>query len=175
MLSLINYFCYSCCVVVESCLTLCVSMDCSTTDSSVLYYLGVSSNSCSLSWWCYSTITSSAVPWSCPQSFPVSGFFPMSQLFTSGGQSTGASASASALPMNTQDWLPLGLTGLISLQSKGLSRVFSNTTVQKINSLVLSLLYGPTFTSVHDHWKNHRFEYIDPCWQSEISDFKYAV
>ena len=143
MLSLINYFCYSCCVVVESCLTLCVSMDCSTTDSSVLYYLGVSSNSCSLSWWCYSTITSSAVPWSCPQSFPVSGYFPMSQLFTSGGQNTGASASASALPMNTQDWLPLGLTGLISLYSKGFSRVFSRTTLQKHQSFSaqLSLWY----------------------------------
>ena len=90
------------------------------------------SNSCPLSQWCHPTISSSAVPYSsCPQSFPASGYFPMSQLFTSGGQSIGASASASVLPMNIQDWFPLGLTGWISLQSKGLLRIFSNTTVQK--------------------------------------------
>ena len=82
--------------------------------------------------WCHSTISSSVVPFSsCPQSFPASGSFPISQLFTSGGQSIGASASASVLPMNIQDWFPLGWTGWLSLQSKGLSRVFSNTTVQK--------------------------------------------
>ena len=92
----------------------------------------VSSNSCPMSRWGHPTISSSVVPFaSCPQSFPVSGSFPMSQLFTSGGQSIGASTSASVLPMNNQDWFPLGWTGWISLQSKGLSRVFSNTTVQK--------------------------------------------
>ena len=86
----------------------------------------------SSSQWCLPTISSSVVPLSsCPQSFPASGSFQMSQLFTSGGQSTGVSASTSILPMNTQDWSPLGWTGWISLQSKGLSRVFSNTTVQK--------------------------------------------
>ena len=90
------------------------------------------SNSCPLCWWCHPTILSSVVPFSsCPQSFPVSGSFPMSQLFTSGGQSAGVSALASFLPKNTQDWSPLGWTGWISLQSKGLSRVFSNTTVEK--------------------------------------------
>ena len=90
------------------------------------------SNSPPLSRWCYPTILSSVVPFSsCPQSFPASGSFPMSQFFTSGGQSIGVSASTSVLPMNTQDWSPLGWTGWISLQSKGLSRVFSNTTVQK--------------------------------------------
>ena len=89
-------------------------------------------NSCPLSWWCHLAISSSVVPFSsCPQSFPASGSFLMSQLFASGGQSTGVSASTSVLPMNTQDWSPLGWTGWISLQSKGLSRVFSNTTVQK--------------------------------------------
>ena len=89
-------------------------------------------NSCSLSWWCHPTISSSVVPFSsCPQSLPESGSFPKSQLFTSGGQSLEFSASTSVLPMNTQDWSPLGWTGWISLQSKGLSRVFSNTTVQK--------------------------------------------
>ena len=93
---------------------------------------GVYSNSCPSSWECHPTILSSVIPFSsCLQSFPVSGSFPMSQFFTSGGQSTGVSASASILPMNIQDWFPLGWTGWISLQSKGLSRVFSNTTVQK--------------------------------------------
>ena len=89
-------------------------------------------NSCPSSWWCHPTISSSVVPFSSfPQSFPASGSFQMSQLFASGGQSVGVSASASVLPMNTQDWSPLGWTGWIFLQSKGLSRVFSNTPVQK--------------------------------------------
>ena len=89
-------------------------------------------NPCSMSRWCYPTISSSVIPSSsCPQSFPASGSFPMSQLFVSNGQSIGASASTSVLPMNTQDWSPLGWADWISLQSKGLSRVFSNTTVQK--------------------------------------------
>ena len=93
---------------------------------------GVYSNSCPLSWWCHPTISSSVIPFSsCLQSFPASGSFPVSQSFASGGQSIGVSASASVLPMNIQDWSPLGWTGRISLQSKGLSRVFSNTTVQK--------------------------------------------
>ena len=87
-------------------------------------------NLCPLSWWCHPTISSSVIPFSsCPQSFPTSGSFLMTWLFASGGQNMGASASV--LPMNIQDWFPLGLTGLVSLQSKGLSRVFSNTTVQK--------------------------------------------
>ena len=103
---------------------------------------GVCSNSCLWSRWCHPIIPSSVVPFSsCLQSFPASGSFPMSQFFTSGGQSIGVSASASVLPMNIQDWFPLGLTDWISLQSKGLSRVFSNTTVQKhqFSSAQLSL------------------------------------
>ena len=89
-------------------------------------------NPCPLCQWCYPTISSSVVPFSsCPQSFPASGSFLMSQLSASGGQSIGISASTSVLPVNTQDWSPLGWTGCISLQSKGLSRVFSNITVQK--------------------------------------------
>ena len=93
---------------------------------------GVYSNSCPLSQWCHPTISSSVIPFSsCLQSFPVLGSFPMSQLFTSSNQSIGVSASGLVLPMNTQDWSPLGWNGLISLQSKGLSRVFSNTTVQR--------------------------------------------
>ena len=93
---------------------------------------GVYPNPCPLSQWCHPTMSSSVVPFSfCPQSFPASGSLQMSQLFASGGQSIGVSASTSVLPKNTQDWSPLGRTGWISLQSKGLSRVFSNTTVQK--------------------------------------------
>ena len=92
---------------------------------------GVYSHSCPSSRWCHPTISSSVVPFSCPQSLPASGSFPMSQFFASDGQSIGVSASALVLPMNTWDWSPLGWTGWISLQSKGLSRVFSNTTVQK--------------------------------------------
>ena len=117
---------------------------------------GVYSNSCPSSRWCHPTISSSLFPFSsCPQSFPASGSFPTSQFFTSGGQSIGVSASASVLPMNIQDWSPLWWTGWISLQSKGLSTVFSNTTVQSINSLALCFLYSPTLTSIHDHWKNY--------------------
>ena len=93
---------------------------------------GVCSNSCPSSQWCHPTVSSSIIPFSsCLQSFLASGSLPMSQFFTSGGQSTGVSASASVLPMNIQDWFPLGWTDWISLQSKGLSSVFSNTTVQK--------------------------------------------
>ena len=94
--------------------------------------LGACSNSCPSSRWCHPTISSSVIPFSsCFQSFPASGSSPMSQFFTSGGQNIGVSASASVLPMNIQGWFPLGWTGWISLQSKGLSRVFSNTTLQK--------------------------------------------
>ena len=93
---------------------------------------GVHPNPCALCWWCHPAISSSVVPFSsCPQSFPASGSFQMSQLSASGGQRIGVSASTSVPSMNTQDWSPLGWTGRISLQSKGLSRVFSNTTVQK--------------------------------------------
>ena len=93
---------------------------------------GVYPNSCPLSWWCHPTISFSVILFSsCPQSFPASGSFPMSQFCISGGQNIGVSASTSALPMNTQDWFLLGWTGWISLQSKGLSRVLHNTTVQK--------------------------------------------
>ena len=93
---------------------------------------GAYSNSCPLGQWCHPTTSSSVIPFSSRLlSFPASGSFPMSQFFASGGQSIGASASTSVLPMSIQDWFPLGLTSWISLQSKGLSRVFSNTTVQK--------------------------------------------
>ena len=120
---------------------------------------GVHSNSCPSSQWCHPAISSSVVPFSsCPQSLPTSESFPMSQLFTWGGQSVRVSASTSVLPVNTQDSSPVGWTGCISLQSKGLSRVFSNTAVQSINSSVLSFLYSPALTSIPDHWKNHSLD-----------------
>ena len=116
---------------------------------------GVCSNSCPVSQWCHPTILSSVTPFFfCPQSFPAVESFPMSWLFASGSQSIGASTSV--LPMNIQGWFLLGLTGLISLQSKGLSRVFKH-----INSSALSLLHGPTLTFVHDYWKNQSLDYMD--------------
>ena len=113
----------------------------------------VCSNSCSFSHSCHPTISSSVAPFSsCPQSFPTSESFPKSQLFPSGGQSTRASASGLVLPVNTQGWCPLGLTRLISFLFKGLSRSSPAHQFKSINSLALSLLYGPTLTSVHDYW-----------------------
>ena len=142
--------------VTQQCLTLCDPMDWSRPGfPRLLPTPKICSNSCASSQWCHSTISSSAVPFSsCLQSFLASGSFQMSQLFASDG----ASASASVLPMNIQNWFPLGLTGLNSLQSKGLSRVFSILLFKSINSSVLSFLYGPTLTSIHDYWKNHSFD-----------------
>ena len=120
---------------------------------------GVYSNLCTLSQWCHPTISSSVIPVSsCLQSFTASGSFQMSQFFASGGQSTRVSASASVLPVNIQDWFPLGWTGWISLQSKGLSRSSPTPQFKSINSSVLSFLYSPTLTSIHDDWKNHSFD-----------------
>ena len=118
--------------ITQSCLTLCDTMDCSMPGFPPTPTTGACSNSCPSSWWCHPTISSFVIPCSSYlQSFPASGSFQISQFFTSGGQSIGVSASASVLPMNIQGWFPLGLTGLISLWSKGLSRIFSNTTFQK--------------------------------------------
>ena len=115
---------------------------------------GAYSNSWPSSWWCHPTVSSSVVPFSsCLQSFAASGSFPISQFFASGDQSIGISVSASVLPMNIKDWFPLGWTGWISLQSKGLSGVFSNTTVQKHQFSGLSFLYSPALTSIPDYWK----------------------
>ena len=120
---------------------------------------GVCSNSCPSSQWCHPTISSSVVPLSsCLQSFPASGSLPMSQFFASGGQSIGVSASALILSLNIHNWSPLGWTSWISLQSKGLSRVFSNTTVQKHQFFSTQPSCSPAFTSKHDYWKNHSFD-----------------
>ena len=121
----------------------------------------VHSNSHPSSQWCHPAISSSVVPFfSCPQSLPTSGSFPMSQLFTWGGPSTGVSALASVLPKNTQGWSPLEWTGWSPLQSKGLSTQESPPTPQlkSINSSVLSFLHSPTLTSIHDYWKNHSLD-----------------
>ena len=120
---------------------------------------GVHPNSCPSSRWCHPAISSSVVPFSSsPQSLPASESFSMSQLFAWGGQSIRVSALASVLPKNTQDWSPLGWTGWISLQSKGLSRVFSKTTVQKHQFFCTQLFHSPIFTSIHDYWKNHSLD-----------------
>ena len=119
---------------------------------------GVHPNPCPLNQWCHSTILSSVVPFSsCPQSFAASGSFQMSQLFTSGGQSIGVSASKSILPMNTQDWSPLGWTGWISLQSEGLSSLLQHHS-SKASILRNSAFFTVQLTSIHDHWKNHSLD-----------------
>ena len=122
---------------------------------------GVYSNSCPLSGWYHPTISSSFLPFSFHLlSFPKSGSFPMSQFFSWDGQSIGVSASTSVLPMNIQDWFPLGWTGWVSLLSKGLSRVSPTPQFKSINTLVLSFLYSPNmdFISIHNYWKNHSFD-----------------
>ena len=131
---------------------------------------GICSNSCPLSRWCYLTISFSPVPFSCLQSFPKSRSFPMSQLFASGSQSTGASASASFLPMNIQGWFPLGLTGLILL-SKGLSSLLQHHS-SKASVLWHSVVFMIQLS--HPHMttrKNYSFDYMDLCQQSDVSAF----
>ena len=147
-------YCY--CSVTKSCLTLCNPMDCSTPGFPVLHYLPEFAQT--HVHWVGDAIQTShpLLPLLFPPSiFPASGAFPVSQLFTSDAQSIGASALAPIYPMNIQGWLHLGLTGWISLLSKGLSRVFSSTTVRKHQFLGAHLPFGPTLTSIHDYWKNH--------------------
>ena len=136
----------------------------------------VSPSSCPLRQGCHPAISSSDTLFSfCPQSFPASGTFPMSQLFISNEQTTGVSTSASVLPTSIQGGFPLRLTGLISLLSKGLSGVFSSTTVQRHQFfLAFCLLYNPALTTVCDHWEDHSFNYTDFCWQSNASAFQHT-
>ena len=116
----------------------------------------VHSNSCPSSQWCHPAMSSSVVPFSsCPQSLPASGSFPMSQLFASGGQSNGVSALASVLPMNTQDWSPLGWTGWISWSPRDSQESSPTPQFKSINSSAFSFIYSPTLISIHDYWKNH--------------------
>ena len=127
-----------------------------------------------LSWWCHPTISSSVIPFSsCLQPFPTSGSFSVSQFFTSGGQSTGLSASASVLPKNTQGWSPLEWTDWIGSPCSPRDSQESSPTPQfkSINSSALSFLYSPTLTSVHDYWKKHSFDYTELWQRSGISAF----
>ena len=137
---------------------------------------GVCSNSCPLSQWCHPTISSSVIPFfSRHLSFPASGSFLMSWFFTSGSQSIGASASASILPMNNQDWFTLGWTGLTPCNPRDSQESSPTPQFKSINSLALSFLYSPTLTSTHDYWKNHSLDQTGLCWQSNVSAFEYAV
>ena len=143
------FWCWAvcCCSVTQSCPTLCDPMDCSMPGFPVLHCLLELAQT--HVHWVNDTISSSVTPFfSCPQFFPASESFPVSWLFALGDQTIGDLASASVLPVNIQDWFPLGLTGLISLLSKGLSRVFSSTTIQTHQFFSTRLLYGPTLTSV---------------------------
>ena len=130
---------------------------------------GVHSDSHPSSWWYHPAISSSFIPFSScpPQSLPASESFPTCQVFSWGGQCTRVSPLASFLPKNIQGWSPLEWTSWISLQSKGFSRVFSNTTVQKHQ--FFGTLYSPTLISILEYWKNHSFDYTDLCWQSNVS------
>ena len=122
---------------------------------------GACSNSCPWSLWCHPTISPFVVPFSSHlQSFPASGSFPMSQLFSSGGQSIGVSASASVLPMNVQEWSPLEWTGWTPCCPRDSQESSPTPQFRSINSSVLSFLYGPTLTSVHDYWKNHSLDFV---------------
>ena len=152
-----------CCSVTQSSPTLCPLMKCSIRLPCPSLSPGGCSNSYSLNWWCHPTILSFIVPFSyCLQSFPESGSFPMNRLFTSDGQSI--RDSASVLPMSIQCWFPLRLTGLISLLSKGLSRIFSHTIVKKHKFFSIQLSLWP---NSHTHkWllENHSFDKADICW-----------
>ena len=151
-----------CCSVSKLCLTLCNPMDCSFL---VLHYLPEFAHT-HVHW--IGDVIQPSHPLSAPLplAFNLSHHqsFQMNQSFASHSQNIGASALSPVSPMNIQGWFHLGLTGFISLQSTGLSRVISSTTVQSINSLAPALLYGPTLTSIHDYWKNHSFNYTDLCW-----------
>ena len=142
----------------QSCSALCHHMDCSMPGFPVLHHL-LELVQTHVHWCCHPTIMSSVIPFStCLQTFPVPGSFLMSQIFASGSATIGSSVSASVLPMNILGWFPLGLTGLISLQSKGLSRIFSKTIVQKHQFFDAQFLYGPILTSTLDYWKTHNLE-----------------
>ena len=159
--------------VTQSCLTLCDPMGCSMPGFPVLHQLPKLAQ-------IHVYPVGDAIQPSHPLSSPSPPTFNLSQgqdLFQwvsslhQAARVLEFSASASVFPMNIQDWFPWGLTGLISLQFKGLSRVFSNTTVQKHQFLTLSFLYGPALTSIHDYWKNYSFDCMNICWQSNVSAF----
>ena len=158
--------------VTQSCLTLCNPMDCSTPGFPVHHQLRELAQTDVHQ---VSDAIQSSHPLSSP--FLLASIFPSIRVFSNESvlcimwPSIGASASTSVLPMNIQDWFPLGLTAWITLKSKGLSRVFSNTTVQKHQTSALNLRYSPILTSMHDYSKNHSFKAMDLCWQSNVSAF----
>ena len=132
----------------------------------------VYSNPCPSSQWWHPAISSLVIPFSsCPQSFPASGSFQTSQFFTSGGQGIGVSASASVLPMNIQDWFPLGLMVGSPWSPRNSQESSPTAQFKSINSSALILFYGPALTSIHDYLKNRNFDYMDLCWQSNVPAF----
>ena len=155
-----SYFMGFCCCCSLSCVQVFVTPWTAACQASLSFTMSQSLlKFTSISWLCYLTISSSAILFSfCLKSFPASRSFPKNQLFASDGQSIGVPASASVLPVDIWGWFPLGWTGWISLQSKGLSRVFSNNTGQNINSSALSFLHSLILTSIHDYWKNHSLD-----------------
>ena len=154
---------YHCCFsVTKSCPTLCDPINCSTPGFPVLHSLPVCSISYTLSQWCRPTISSSVTLFSCPQSFPASGSFPISWLFTSSGQSIGASASGKFLLMNIQNWFTLGLL-VWSCSPRDSWESSPAPQFKSISPSALSLLYDPALTSAHDYWKNHSFDYTELC------------
>ena len=147
-------------------------MDCSMLGFTVLHHLTVCSNSCPLSLVMLSTHLILCRPLLLlPSIFPRIRVFSKEWLFASGSQSTGVSAIAAVLLKNIEGWFPLGLIGLISVQSKGLSRVFSSTTIQKHLFFGAHPSLSSTLTYVHDYWRNHSTDYTDLCWQSDVSAF----
>ena len=154
----------NCCWVTQSCLTLCDSMACSMPGFPVLHYLPEFTQT-------HVWMPSSVTHFSCPQSFPGSESFSVLffRLFTSGDQSIGASASV--LPMNIQDWFPLGLTDWSPCSRRDSQESSPAPQFESIKSLAFSLLYGPIIRSVRDYWKNHSFDYRDLCWQNNVSAF----
>ena len=137
----------------------CDSMNCSTPGLCSSPIPGVHPNPCPSSRWCYPTISSSVIPFSSHlQSFPASESFPMSQVFASGGQNIGVSASISVRPMNTQDWSPLGWTGWIYCSPRDFQESSPTPQFKSFNSSALIFLYNPTLTPIHDHWKSHSLD-----------------
>ena len=158
--------------IAHSCLTFCDPMDCCTLGFPVHHHLPeLAQTQCSLSRSCHPIISSYVVPFSsCLQSSPISGSFARSQFFTSSGQSTGASASPSVLPMNIEHWFPWTYW-LDLLVVQGTFKSFLLTTVQEHQFFSAQLSYSPTLTCIHDYWKNHSFDWTDLCWQSNVSAF----
>ena len=163
------FICYS---VTQSCPTLCDPMDCSTSGFPVLHHLSELAQT-HIHWagddfQLSHTLSSPSLHL---QSFPASGSFLMSQLFASGGQSIGVSASASVLPVNIQDWFFQNWLVWPPCSPRASRESSPTPQFKSINSLAFSLLYDPTLTSIHDYWKNHIFDYTDHCWQSNVSAF----